>query len=122
MRFIQITNLSRKVTPVIVKNCDTFFSRLHGLMFVPALAPNEGILIDEKLDSRMNTSIHMLFMNFDITAVWINSQNQIVDVKLAKRWALAYTPLKPARYILEIGASRILDFQIGDQVSYSNVE
>lgn len=121
MQLIQISNLTRDVQPVIAKNCVSFLSRLNGLMFVPRLASNQGILLDEKSDSRINTSIHMLFMNFDITAVWINSSNQVVDVKLAKRWALAYFPSRPARYILETSASRFSDFQIGDQVSFINV-
>lgn len=91
-------------------------------MFEPSLATDQGVLLDEKSDSRINTSIHMLFMNFDITAIWINSQNQVVDVRLAKRWALAYLPSKPARYVLEASALRINDFLVGDQVNFTNVE
>ncbi len=91
-------------------------------MFVRSLADHSGILLDEQTDSSVNTSIHMLFMNFDITAVWINSSKQVVDVKLAKKWTLAYFPKSPARYILETSPARINDFAIGDQLSFSNVE
>jgi uncharacterized membrane protein (UPF0127 family) len=55
-------------------------------------------------------------MNFDICAVWINQKNSVVDVKLAKKWRLAYLPIKPAQYVLELNASRISDFVIGDQL------
>lgn len=122
MRYVQVSNSSRSIHPLIVKNCDTFLSRLQGLMFVTHLPSDRGILLDEKRDSRVNTSIHMLFMNFDITAVWINSQNIVVDVKVAKRWALAYAPVKPARFILEASILRQQDFQVGDKVNFTNVE
>ena len=91
-------------------------------MFAPSLPANYGILLDEQSDSTLNTSIHMLFMNFDITAVWIDSNRQVVDVKVAKKWALAYFPKSPARYILETSTDRFDDYSIGDQLSFSNVE
>jgi len=91
-------------------------------MFVRSLPENYGILLDEQADSTVNTSIHMLFMNFDIAAIWIDSGKQVVDVKLAHKWALAYFPKKPARYILETSPARINDFAIGDLLSFTNVE
>lgn len=90
-------------------------------MFNPGLPEYGGILLDEHSESVVNTSIHMLFMNFDITAVWINSNKQVVDVKLAKKWALAYFPKSPARYVLEISSDRMNDFQIGDRLEFSHV-
>ena len=90
-------------------------------MFVATIPDQGGILIDEQSESLVNTSIHMLFMNFDITAVWINAKFEIVDVKLAKKWALAYFPVKPARYVLEMSASRLNEYQIGDMLSLKNV-
>ncbi|MFZ2432037.1 MAG: DUF192 domain-containing protein [Lutibacter sp.] len=119
---IQISNLNKESQPILAKNCTQFLQRLKGLMFVRSLADHSGILLDEQTDSSVNTSIHMLFMNFDITAVWINSSKQVVDVKLAKKWALAYFPKSPARYILETSSARINDFAIGDQLSFLNVE
>jgi len=121
-RLIQISNLNKDTQPVLAKNCTHFMQKLKGLMFEPSLADHSGILLDEQSDSSVTTSIHMLFMNFDITAVWINSNKQVVDVKLAKKWALAYFPKRPARYILETSPARINDFAIGDQLSFSNVE
>lgn len=90
-------------------------------MFVPGLPEDGGILLDEHSDSVFNTSIHMLFMKFDITAVWIDSNKRVVDVRLAKKWALAYFPKQPARYVLEISANHVTDFAVGDELEFSNV-
>ena len=119
---IQVSNLNNPSHPIVAKNCTQFMQLFKGLMFERSLPQNYGILLDEKSDSTVNSSIHMLFMNFDITAIWINSDRRVVDVKLARKWALAYFPKAPARYILETSASRINDFSIGDQLSFSNVE
>jgi uncharacterized membrane protein (UPF0127 family) len=118
---IQIDNLTYSSRPILAKNCTSFLQNLKGLMFEPALPENGGILLDEHSESRLNTSIHMLFMNFDITAVWIDSQYQVVDVRLAKKWALAYFPKSPARYVLETSAQHFHDFHIGDLLEFSNV-
>jgi len=119
---IQITNTSKNTPPVMVRNCTNFAQKLRGLMFEPSIPPYGGILLDESTDSIVNSSIHMLFMNFDITAIWINSNNEVVDVKLARKWALAYFPQKPARYILETSAQRFDDFSVGDHLSIAHVE
>ena len=85
-------------------------------MFTKAIEPNRGIIMDEKIPSRMNATIHMLFMNFDIAVIWLDRDFVVVDKVLAKPWALAYMPKKAARYVVELHPSRLDDFAEGDQV------
>lgn len=59
----------------------------------------------------------MLGVFTDLTIVWINSDGEVVDVKLAKRWRLAYLPERPARYVLELSPDHLGDFIVGDQVN-----
>jgi len=117
----EIDKLTYSTRRNLEKKCTYYLQNIKGLMFEPALPENGGILLDEHSESRLNTSIHMLFMNFDITAVWIDSQYQVVDVRLAKKWALAYFPKSPARYVLETSAQHFHDFHIGDLLEFSNV-
>ncbi len=122
MKKVRICNATRPQTlPVVAEYCASFFTQLRGLMFRRSLPDQHGLLLVGSSDSRVNSSIHMLFMFFDITAVWINSQNQVVDVRLAKKWRPAYISRQPARYVLEIPASAIEHFQIGDQVRFEEV-
>jgi uncharacterized protein len=118
MTTLQITNQTRQISPINTTLANTFFSKLMGLMFRKNIDQNAGLLLSDSFESRINSSIHMLFMNFDICAVWINKSLQIVDVKIAKKWHLAYFPRSAAQHVLEINVERMPDFVIGDQLRF----
>ncbi len=121
-RYIHIQNLDTpNKTRLKIKYCQGFFCKLRGLMLRARIAPAEGLLFVYKRDSRVDTSIHMLFMKFDIAVIWINSSMQVVDKTLAKRWKLAYAPREAAQYVLEAHPDRLNDFEIGDKVELQHV-
>lgn len=121
MRRIFLHNCTHPATsPIQALYCDTFFSRFRGLMFRRELAEREGLLLVESSESRVNSSIHMLFMNFDIAVVWLNTQLQVVDVQLCKRWRPSYIPAKPAQFTLETRVEYLPEFHIGDQLAIKN--
>ncbi len=118
---IVIQNLNKKINaPPRVGYCDSFLCRLRGLMFRSRLGLNEGLLLVEKRDSRLDTSIHMFFVPFDLAVFWINSEMTVVDKVIAKSWHPAYLPKAGARYTLEIHPDRIGDYAIGDKVEFKN--
>ncbi len=120
MKYVSITNLTTpQAQPVIARYCASFLCQLRGLMFRPSLPNNEGLLLVQGRDSRLESSIHMMFMRMDLTIVWINSANEVVDVCLARRWRPAYFSQRPARYVLELNAARLTDFQAGDKLQIS---
>lgn len=96
--------------------CDTFFTKFSGLMFRKKIHPYYGLLFSETTESRLNTSIHMFFMNFDITVLWLNRDYSIVDIALAKKWHPVYISKAPAQYTLELHVDRFSDYSIGDQL------
>jgi uncharacterized membrane protein (UPF0127 family) len=119
--FIIIRNLSHAVPkPARIKWCESFLCRLRGLMFRSSLGVDEGLLLGIARDSRLDSSIHMFFVPFDLAVIWINSELQVVDKILAKSWAPAYFPKAAARYTLEIHPDRLGEFNIGDQVEFQN--
>lgn len=91
-------------------------------MFHPPLDIDEGLLLVYKKENRIDTVIHMFFMRMDLTVVWVNEINEVVDVRLAKRWRPAYTPKKPAKFVLELSEEHISSFQVGDRLSFKNPE
>lgn len=118
---IYIANLSRTLEkPARVGYCDSFTCRLRGLMFRPRLDPDDGLLLVEKRDSRLDTSIHMFFVPFDLAVFWINSEMTVVDKVIAKSWKPAYFPKADAKYTLEIHPDRWADYEIGDKVEFKN--
>jgi uncharacterized membrane protein (UPF0127 family) len=120
-RPIVIHNLNNPIkNPARVGYCDSFLCRLRGLMFHSRLASDKGLLLVEKRDSRLDTSIHMFFVPFDLAVFWINSEMTIVDKVIAKSWRPAYFPKADAKYTLEIHPDRFGDYEIGDIVEFEN--
>ena len=118
---IIVYNVNKSIeNPAQVGYCDSFLCRLRGLMFRSRLDLNEGLLLVEKRDSRLDTSIHMLFVSFDLAVFWINSNMTVVDKVIAKSWRPMYFPKADARYTLEIHPQRIGDYEIGDKVEFKN--
>ena len=116
MKYVKLKHSSSNNPEFIVKYCDSFFSKLIGLMFSKELPFDQGIILVEKKESRLNSSIHMFFMNYDITVLWLDSNMIIVDKALAKRWRPGYIPKKPAQYVVELHHSKLPEFEIGEQM------
>ena len=118
---IYIQNLTHALpAPARVGFCDSFLCRLRGLMFRDRLGLDEGLLLVEGRDSRLDSSIHMFFVPFDLAVFWIDSSLSVVDKVIAKSWKPAYLPKQPARYILEIHPERWANYEIGDKVEFKN--
>jgi uncharacterized membrane protein (UPF0127 family) len=118
-RYISIENVSRRIDgPLRIKYCDTFLTQLRGFTLRSDLAREEGLVLVGKRDSRIDSSIHMLFVSFDLAVVWINADMHVVDRVLAKSWKPAYFSKQPAKYVLEVHPDRWDEFQIGDKVQF----
>jgi uncharacterized membrane protein (UPF0127 family) len=108
-------------TPARIKYCDTFLTQLRGFTFHPRLSRDEGLILVGKRDSRLDSSIHMLFVAFDLAVFWINSDMQVVDKVIAKSWRPAYFSKKSAKYVLELHPQRWEDYEIGETVQFKDV-
>ncbi len=96
--------------------CSSFLRRLRGLTFRRTLPADEGLLLDEKVESVVATDIHMLFVFFPIAAIWLDHEFRVVDKTLARPFRLYYASRRPARYVLE-GVPALLErVEIGDQL------
>lgn len=82
---------------------------------------DEGLVLVEQRDSRMDTSIHMFFVWTDLAIAWVNSHNEVTDIALAKSWRPYYAPSKPARFVIEFHPSRHGEINIGDIIRFENV-
>jgi uncharacterized membrane protein (UPF0127 family) len=120
-RIISIENLNRRVDEGLrVKYCDTFLTQLRGFTFRSVLARDDGLVLVGRRDSRVDSSIHMFFVSFDLAVIWINSEMQVVDKVLARSWKPAYFSKAPAKYVLEIHPERWDEFQVGDRVKFKD--
>ena len=119
MKYIRILNQTHPDSNLIVaKYCQSFLCQLRGLMFTSHLPENGGLLLAQGSESRLNASIHMMFMRIDLAVIWINKEYSVVDQVLARKWKLAYLPKQAAQYVLEMNVSNLSDFSIGDKVRF----
>ena len=89
-------------------------------MFSRQLNIDEGIILAESRESRINTSIHMLFMYYDLAVLWLDKDLCVVDKVLAKKWFPFYFPKQPAQYVLELHPSQFSEYSIGDRLVFSD--
>jgi uncharacterized membrane protein (UPF0127 family) len=121
LRQVKIINRTKSLKqPLVAGYCESFWCKLRGLSWLRSLAVDRGLVLADKSESRINSSIHMLGMMFALTIVWLDSDLTIVDLRHAKPWVSFAAPRKPARYVIECAASRHEDFQIGDQLAFEN--
>jgi uncharacterized membrane protein (UPF0127 family) len=99
-----------------VRRCASFLCRLRGLTFRRALDEDEGILLVGGRESRIETAIHMLFVFFPITAIWLDRNGRVVDVRLARPFRPLYVSRAPARDVLEGPPALLGRVQMGDQL------
>lgn len=122
MSLFRVQNLTRPLPrPLSVRRCASFLCRLRGLMFHPPLPVEKGLWLVGERESRLDSSIHMLFMRTDLAVVWLDGEGVVVDVCLARRWHPAYFPARPAREVLELSPARLGDFSVGDRLVFQKI-
>jgi uncharacterized membrane protein (UPF0127 family) len=120
-KITHVRNLTNPaIAPLHTRWCQSFFSRLGGFTFRSDLDNEEGLVLVESRDSRLDTAIHMFFVWTDLAVVWVNSDLEVVDNALAKAWRPFYASSKPARYVIEFHPKRHGDFRPGDRVSFDH--
>ena len=89
---------------------DTFFKRFKGLMGKKDF--EDALLFTNLKDS----SIHTLFMRFEIDIYFIDENKMIFDKVSLKPWRF-YKPKKQAKYILETKKG-LIKLKIGDCLDF----
>jgi uncharacterized membrane protein (UPF0127 family) len=101
-----------------VTNCDTFWRRLRGLMFRRRLGPDEAYLFAFHSEGIVASSVHMVFVFFPIALIWLDGQQRVVDVRLARPFRPYYAPRQAAQYLIE-GAPGLLGLvRVGDRIEF----
>jgi uncharacterized membrane protein (UPF0127 family) len=101
-----------------VTRCESFGQRLRGLMFRRRLDPDEAYLFSCKSESIVEASIHMFFVFFPISVLWMDGEQVVVDKRLARPFRPLYAPQRAAAYFVE-GAPQLLErAQVGDRIEF----
>ena len=103
--------------------CDRFWSRLRGLMFRRTLASDEAYVFVSRRESVSEASIHMFFVFFPISVLWLDAQRRVVDSRLAKPFRPYYAPREAALYTVEAEPGLLCHpdgprVRVGDQLDF----
>jgi uncharacterized membrane protein (UPF0127 family) len=87
-------------------------------MFRPAIGVDEAWVFCYGRESIAETSIHMFFVFFPISVVWLDAGRRVVDKAVARPFRPYYVSRVPAQYFVE-GVPSLLDrIEIGDELSW----
>lgn len=100
-----------------IKNARTYFQKAKGLMFTCKKDFNYCLIFDMGAESKIQSSIHMMFVFFPIFVVFLNENKVVVDTKIARPWGF-YSSKAPARYVLELPVKYIEKIRTGDKLAF----
>jgi len=102
------------------KWCDNFATKLRGFTFRRVLGPQDGLVLVEARDNRVNSAITMFFVFFDLGVIWVNDAGEVVGTVVAQQWRLSYAPPAPARYVIEGHPDLVNRVKVGDHIQFVN--
>ena len=108
-------NSDKKIAKIKIAN--SFFKRFLGLMFKARCDYPLLFEIPQNIKIKERSSIHSLFMRFELTLVFIDDNNLIYEIANLKPWKY-YVPKKGAKYIIEFDKNEFenYDLKIGDEI------
>jgi len=92
------------------KICSTLLSQARGLMF----SKKKDLLFDFKKEKKIG--LHMLFVFFPITVVYLNSPRKVLFTKKLYPFISYCRPPVPARYVIELVNDA--DLKTGDEIKW----
>lgn len=102
------------------------FSKALGLM---GRRKTGGALFVLQRESRVDATIHMMFMLIPLDVVWVDKKFMVVDVRtvmpvspLDPRTWIFHTPRKRAKYIIELSAGAAGKTKVGDEIQFKFFE
>ena len=90
-----------------VKHARTFTERFLGLMMVSPSEHDYALVFHMHDENKMGASIHMLFMKMPIDVLFLDAEKKIVDYATLKPWTINYTPVRAAKYVIELPAGTL---------------
>ena len=100
------------------KIANTSFLRFKGLMFEKKENFDYALIFELTRESKIGSSVHMMFVFFPIEIVFLNSQKIVIDKATLKPWKLNYTPKKSAKYFIELPLKKSKTISLGDKINW----
>ncbi|MFA5930757.1 MAG: DUF192 domain-containing protein [archaeon] len=110
--------IGKKVLMSKVKFASNSWERTKGLMFEDKKKFNYALVFDFPFESRVRTSLHMIFVFFPIDVLFLDKQQKIVDKVTLQPFIPNYTPKKAAKFVIEMPHGKAKLAKIGQKVEW----
>lgn len=102
------------------RKANSMLAKMKGLMFEKKTLFDYALLFEMEKETRIQCSIHMLFVFFPIDVVFLDSSRKVVEIaENLVPFALLYTPKKPAKYFVELPEGKAKEASIGDELEWN---
>ncbi|MDD4662622.1 MAG: DUF192 domain-containing protein, partial [Candidatus ainarchaeum sp.] len=93
------TQTKNKTKKILLKKhkMATGISQAIGLMFSRKKKFDYALIFDRAYESKINSSIHMFFVFYRITVIFLNSKKDVVDIKKNLKPFRLYIPKRKAK-------------------------
>ncbi len=92
--------------------------RTKGLMFEEKKNFNYALVFDFPAESRIGTSLHMLFVFFPIDVLFLDKNQKVVDKTTLEPFIPNYTPKKAAKYVIELPKGKAKKIKLGQKINW----
>jgi len=97
---------------------NSLFSKFKGLMFETRKNFDYALIFPFSKESRIGSSIHMMFVFFPIDTIFLDKNKIVVDKSTLNPWLINYTPKKSAKYLIELPQGKAKAIGIGEKLSW----
>ena len=101
--------------------CQDSLCKLIGYQFRSHIKPDEALVLVHKKDSITQSAIHMFFVFTPLGVIWVNKQNCVTHLQVAKPWRPHYASPSPACYVIETNVENLERFKIGDFIEFKSL-
>ena len=111
----------RSTSKIIMRNvrfAKSTLERTKGLMFEEKKKFNYALIFDFPIESKIGTSLHMLFVFFPIDVLFLNKNKIIVDKVTLQPFIPNYTTKKAAKYVIEMPIGKAKGLKIGQKINW----
>jgi len=101
-----------------IKHARTTWQRTKGLMFEDKKKFDYALIFDFPIESKIGTSLHMIFVFFPIDVLFLDKEKKVVDKVTLPPFQPNYTPRKAAKYVIEMPQGKAKSVKIGNKIEW----
>jgi uncharacterized membrane protein (UPF0127 family) len=110
--------VGNKVIIKKVRFASNTWERTKGLMFEKEKNFDYALVFSFPAESRIGTSLHMLFVFFPVDVIFLNKNKEVVDKAVLEPFTPNYTPKKAAKYVIEMPKGKTKGIKIGQKINW----